>query len=292
VNDRRRLAVIAMAILALLWGYNWVVMKIAVHYTSPFDFAAWRTLGGGIVLALAGIVTRRRLRPQKPVAYFWIGFFQTAAFVGLVTWAVVTAGAGQVAMLAYTMPFWVALLAWPALGERLRFGQLVAIVIAFVGVACMVGKLHGLLADSLAVLAGLSWAIGTVIAKRVQRGGGIDLFGMTMWQMLFAGAVLTLVALLTPSHPTIWSPTYIAAVAYSAILATAVGYLLWLFVLDVLPARDASMGTLANPLIGVVGAWIQLGERPTLVEGIGMILVVIGLATLTLTDRKTPSKPA
>ncbi|HUN30145.1 MAG TPA: DMT family transporter, partial [Alphaproteobacteria bacterium] len=119
MRDRRPLALLALAFLALIWGYNWVVMKIAVTDASPFTFAAWRTLGGGVALLATALVLRKSLRPQFPATFFWIGFFQTACFVGLVTWAVVSAGAGQVAMLAYTMPLWVALLAWPLLGERI-----------------------------------------------------------------------------------------------------------------------------------------------------------------------------
>jgi drug/metabolite transporter (DMT)-like permease len=55
-----------------------------------------------------------------------------------------------------------------------------------------------------------------------------------------------------------------------------------MFVLDELPAREASMGTLANPVVGVIAAWIQLGERPSLLSGVGMLLVLTGLVLLTL----------
>ena len=287
IHDRRRAAVVALVVLALIWGYNWVVMKVAVESAPPFQFAALRTFGGGIALALVALALRKPLRPQYPVAFFWIGIFQTAAFVGLVTFAVVTAGAGQVAMLAYTMPLWVSLIAWPVLGERIRAPQALAILVAFAGVACMVGPLRGIgLAEILAVLAGLSWAIGIVMTKKLQRRGAIDLYGLTMWQMLFGGAVLAVIALAVPAHATEWTTPYVLAVGYNVLLATALAYVLWIFVLDVLPARDASMGTLANPVVGVLAAWAQLGEAPTRLSAIGMVLVVLGLIALTLADRR------
>jgi len=59
-----------------------------------------------------------------------------------------------------------------------------------------------------------------------------------------------------------------------------------MFVLDVLPARDAGMGTLANPVVGVLAAWLQLGEVPTRLAALGMFLIVAGLATLSLADRR------
>jgi len=270
-----------------MWGYNWVVMKIAVHDAAPFRFAAWRSLGGGVALAIVAIVSRRPLRPQFPRESAWIGLFQTAGFIGLATWAVVSAGAGQVAMLAYTMPLWVSLLAWPLLGERIGVWQAVAIAIAFAGVACMIGPLRSVgPAEWVAVLAGVSWAIGVILTKRLQRRANVDLFGLTMWQLLAGGAVLTIVALAVPAHPTVVNAAYVLAVAYNIVIATALAYFLWMFVLDVLPARDAGMGTLANPVVGVLAAWLQLGEVPTRLAALGMFLIVAGLATLSLADRR------
>lgn len=283
--NRRRLALVALVVLALIWGYNWVVMKIAVHDAPPFVFAAWRTLGGGLALLVAALSLRRRIRPQYPAAFFWIGLFQTGAFVGLVTWAIVSAGAGQVAMLAYTMPLWVSVIAWPVLGERLRWPHAVALIVALAGVALMMGPHASFgLPELLALAAGLSWAIGIIVAKRLQTRERVDLFNLTMWQLLFGGIALALVALVVPEHPTVWSASYVAAVVYNILLATALAYFLWIFVLDELPARDASMGTLANPVVGVIAAWLQLGEVPTVWAAIGMALVLAGLLLLPFAE--------
>ena len=290
----RLLAIAALVGLSLIWGNNWVLMKWAVRDASPFFFAAERALGGGVVLLLIAIVLRKPLRPERLFGYAMLGIFQITGFLGLVTWAVVTAGAGKVAMLSYTMPFWVALLAPALLGERLRFAQGVAIAIAFVGVVCMIAPLHGAwIADVMAVFAGISWAIGVIVAKRLQREARLDLYNMTMWQMLFGGIALLVIALIVPSHPTVWSATYIWILAYNVLLATAFAYILWIFVLQVLPARDASMGSLAVPLLAVMASWALLGERPTILEGSGMLLVVAGLVILAFADRLwLPGVPA
>ena len=285
--ERRTLALIALAVLALVWGYNWVVMKVAVHDAPPFTFAAWRTLGGGVALLMTALVLRKPLRPQFPVAFFWIGVFQTTCFVGLVTWAVVSGGAGQVAMLAYTMPLWVSLLAWPFLGERIGPWQAAAMIVALAGIACMIGPLRSVgVAELLAVIAGLAWAVGIILTKRLQRAARVDVFGLTMWQMLFGGLILSAIAVIVPSHPTLWTTPYVLAVAYNVILATALAYTLWTFVLEVLPARDAGMGTLANPVVGALAAWLQLGEMPTPLSATGMLLIAAGLVLLSLADRR------
>ncbi len=285
--DRRTRALAALVFLVFVWGYNWVVIKLAVLDASPFTFAASRTLGGGMVLLVAALALRKTLRPQYPVAYFWIGLFQTAGFIGLSTWAVVTAGAGQVAILVYTMPLWVSLLAWPFLGERIGGWQAASIGVALAGIACMFGPLRDVgLAEWLAVAAGFAWAIGIVLTKRLQQRAKPDVFGLSMWQMLFGGAILTIVALAVPGHATTWSARYVFALTYNVVLATALAYLVWVFVIDALPARDAGMGSLGTPVIGTLGAWLQLGEIPTRLTALGMVLVVAGLVMLSLADRR------
>ncbi|HEV7179391.1 MAG TPA: EamA family transporter [Candidatus Baltobacteraceae bacterium] len=287
-DKARNIALIALVALAFIWGYNWVVMKVAVHDASPFEFAAWRTFGGGCALAAGALFARKSFRAPHLGTYVWIGIFQTAVFVGLVTWAVVSAGAGQVAMLSYTMPLWVSLLAWPFLGERLRAPQAVAIAIAFAGVACMIGPLnHGWLPSLLALIAGVSWAVGVVLTKHVAQRERVDLYMLTMWQMLAGGVALVVVALVVPGRPTVWSSSYTLAIVYNIFFATALAYFLWTFILDKLPARTASMGLLTNPVVGAVAAWVQLGEVPTRLEAVGMVLVVAGLLALSIADRKS-----
>jgi len=60
-----------------------------------------------------------------------------------------------------------------------------------------------------------------------------------------------------------------------------VGLLLWLYILNSLPAGTAGVNSLAIPVVGVLSAWIQLGERPGALEAVGMALIVAGLAVLT-----------
>jgi drug/metabolite transporter (DMT)-like permease len=63
-------AALALAVLALIWGYNWVVMKVALLYAQPLTFAAMRTFLGALAL-LALLVFLRR--PLRPPAVRWTG---------------------------------------------------------------------------------------------------------------------------------------------------------------------------------------------------------------------------
>lgn len=274
----------ALAVLSIIWGYNWVIMKQASHYAGPFQFAALRTVFGTLILFAVLLARRQPLRLVAPGRMLLLGLLQTAGFTGLSQWALVSGGAGKTAVLAYTMPFWLLLLAWPLLGERLRGGQWVAVALAAAGLVFTVEpwRLAGSFAsDVLAVLSGLSWAASAIVAKRLLAQVSVDLLSLTAWQMLFGALVLTIVALLVPAPPMALDPPLVLAVAYTSIVGTGFAWLLWLYVLDKLPAGIAGMGSLAIPAIGVLSAWLQFGERPRTSEWSGMLLIGAALAVLS-----------
>ena len=95
----RDLGAAALILLALIWGYNWVVMKIGLEYAQPFTFAALRTFLGALSLFLLLIVLRRSLRPPTLGFTIVIGLLQTTGFVGLLMWALQSGGAGKTSVL-------------------------------------------------------------------------------------------------------------------------------------------------------------------------------------------------
>ena len=66
---------VAFALLALIWGYNWVVMKLALQYAGPLDFAALRVALGALLLFLLLVALRIPLKPRHVVKTFWLGMF-------------------------------------------------------------------------------------------------------------------------------------------------------------------------------------------------------------------------
>lgn len=73
---------------------------------------------------------------------------------------------------------------------------------------------------------------------------------------------------------------FVGALIYNVLLATTLAWLPWLNALRTLSAGAAGLGTLAIPMIGVASAWLQLGERPTGGEAVGMALIISELAIL------------
>ncbi|HET7586973.1 MAG TPA: DMT family transporter, partial [Gammaproteobacteria bacterium] len=243
----------AFAILALIWGYNWVVMKLAMEYCGPIAFAALR-VGFGVVLLFALLVALRvPLKPRHVGKTLLLGLFQTAGFTGLISWSLDFGQAGKSAVLAYTMPFWVIVLGWPFLGERLRGRQWAAVGVAFVGLILVLEVWNsgaGLMNSLVALGAGASWGISVILVKKIPVSGRDELLSLTTWQMAFGVIPLIAVALLIQEQPIVWSGYFIGALVYNALGATMIAWLLWLYILQRLPATISGLSSLIVPIIG------------------------------------------
>lgn len=282
-------AAAALALVSLIWGYNWVAMKLSLVDAAPTDSAAWRFLIGA--LALAPVVWRMGHSLRVPRSEWWLclllAVLLAANFTGTL-WALKLGGTGRVAVLTYTMPFWTILMARVFLHERMRPAQWIAIGLAAAGLVVLIdpGHLGGLLPSLLALFAGLSWGASVVLVKRVQGRTKTHLTTLTFWQMLIGAGLLALGSMAADTPPVRWTPLFTACLLYSAVLGSSVAWLLFYHALARLPAGIAGLGTLATPVVGVIAAAIQFGERPTGTELLGMALIGIGLALLALPERR------
>jgi drug/metabolite transporter (DMT)-like permease len=280
----RDLGLAALVLLAFIWGYNWVVMKIGLAYAEPVTFAALRTFLAALGLLVMLAILRRPLRPVAVGHTIVIGLLQTTGFVGLLMLALQNGGAGKTSVLTYTMPFWLLVLAWAFLGERLRGAQWPAVGMALAGLLLVLSpwQLQGTVSSVLAVCGAVCWAASAVVVKRLQAKRHVDLLSLTTWQMLFGSLPLVALSLLLPQQGPEWTGVFVLTLAYNVILGNAVAWLLWLYGLRKLAAGTAGLGTLLTPVIGVVAAWLQLGERPDVWEAAGMALIVGALAVVTV----------
>jgi len=283
-------AFIALIVLTIIWGYNWVVMKSALAYAGAFQFAALRTCIGALCLFAALLLLRRPFRIREMPTLILLGLLQTSGFTGLLIWALVEGGAGKTAVLTYTMPFWVMLLAWPLLGEKITGWQWPAALLSTMGMLFILDPLHlgtDLFSMFLALLSGIFWALSVVVAKKLhQRVPDLDLLALTAWQMLFGSIPIVIAAYLIPAVEIQWTPYFIGAVIFNAVFCNALAWMLWLYALQRLSAGVASMSSMLAPVIGVMAAWVELHEVPSRTEFIGMALIALSLAIISMISIK------
>lgn len=278
-------AAAALGLMSLIWGYNWIAMKIALAYSSPMDAAAVRfTLGAATLIPAAVYMGYGLAMPRNEWRYVAVLSVALAMNFAFTLYALGLGGVGKTAVLVYTMPFWVILFARVWLKERMRPAQWVAVGFALAGLAVLVDvvNLRGWLPSLLATISGASWAASVVFIKSIQGRIRTHLMTLTVWQMGVCAVLLWTLAGLTGTPPIHWTWQFVLAIGFSAILGSALSWMLFYYALARLPASMAGLGTLATPVIGVAAAWLHLGERPGAQDALGMLLIVAGLLLLSV----------
>jgi drug/metabolite transporter (DMT)-like permease len=234
---------------------------------------------------LFGLLRWRRLplAPPRWKPLLLVALAQTLGFQALVQWALVDGGAGRTALLAYTMPFWVVLLAWWLLRDRPSRWQWASLALAFAGLLFLLEPWKGMGGSQstlLAIAGGLCWAVGTVLSKRMFQRGEARVLQLTAWQMAVGTVGLVLVALAVDERPMEWNGGLVLALAYNGVLASGLAWLLWSWLVDRLPAQVAGVSSLVIPILGVLFAWAVLHEAPDRAEWAGIALLVAALAAV------------
>ena len=159
-----------LVVTAFGWGLNWPATKFLLEQCPPLTA---RGIAGVVAgLALAGIALARgetlTVPPRLRLRLVASALLNVSAWMGLTTLSLLWLNAGEAATLAYTMPVWAALLAWPILREQLGLHRIVALVLGISGVAVLLGgnvfhaetdKLPGV---AIALTAAMLFALGTV----------------------------------------------------------------------------------------------------------------------------------
>jgi len=277
-------AYLALAILTLVWGCNWIVMKFALQGAHPAILNMQRTWIAVVVLFAVLLWRGGPLWPASWLAVIVTGTFQTTINFSATTMALAEGGAGRTSVLVFTMPFWTLLLAAVFLHERVKGTQWFAIAFAVLGMVLIVEpwNWHGDLQPKLwAVLSGFGWAAGSVCTKYFQRQHKLDPLNFLAWQMMVGVLPLSLIPLLFEFPPSQWSVTHALLMFYVGGVSTAFGFLLWIAVLRYLPAGTASLNIFAIPVIALVLSMLIFGERLTASEWSGIACIGAGLAIVS-----------
>jgi drug/metabolite transporter (DMT)-like permease len=269
---------------ALGWGLNWPATKFLLTTCPPLSARGVAGLVAGAILFAFAASRGEALAVPR---HLWgrlagISLLNVSAWMGLTTASLLWLPAGQAATLAYTMPVWAALLAWPMLGDRPTPRQAAAIVLGIGGVIILVGGVRFRLdaatlpGVALAMAAAGLFAFGTVLSKRMPLP--LPRLTLTAWQV-FLGCIPLLVAglLFEETHFDALPVIGWVALAYTAFVSMGLCYLLWFAAVRRLKASSAAIGTLLTPVIGVAASTFALGDPLTMSQALSLGLVVAGI---------------
>jgi len=277
-----------LVVLCVIWGATWPIMRIALYEIPPLSMRTVTAALGSLTLYLACRARGRSLHIPNLTAGVHLtiaSLLNIVAFTVFGSFAQLTAATSRVTILAYTMPIWAVLFAWPLLGERPNRTQTAALFLCAGGLAILIYPLAETKVPPgiwLALLTGVCWAAGTIYLKWAQIK--VDPMAIASWQVTIALVVTTALMFLFEGglHFAAASPLALLCTVSTGFLANGVAYGLWFAIVRRLPSMTASLGVLGSPVIGVVSSILILGDRPTAADLIGFALIFAASACVLL----------
>lgn len=281
------MAWLAYAVCALVWGSTYFGIALGIESFRPFGMVASRYLAAGSLALLISRLNREPLPLKRDLPHLALqGVLLLGISNALVTWAEAFVPSGLTAVLCSTTPFFYALLA----RENLRPRTWLGLAVGFAGVALLTWKPGQGLALSLQGLAALLgatflWAYGTLHGKRHIQGRG--LMGNVGVQMLSGGAFAALLLPFTGGflHAPLTRGALLA-VAYLTIFGSLLTFTAFGYLTRVWSPTKMSTYAFLNPLVAVLLGSLFLREPFTLRAGLGMAVILAGVALVQFPRRK------
>lgn len=269
----------------VIWGLNFVVMKIGLQGIGPMLLGALRFAAAALPFLL--FVRFPKLPWRYVVAYGLAQGLGQFGFLFLGLQMGMTAGMASVVM--QTQAFFTLLLAVPVLGERARWSQGLGLLVALGGLV-LIATAHGegpgqmtLAGFVLTLSAAFMWAVSNLVARLASRVADYDPFPFIVWSSVFPIVPFMALALWMDGPSVVWaqvaglSLSAVLAVLFLAWLATLLAYTLWTQLLQRHPAGRVTPFSLLVPVVGLWAAWMFFDEVPLFQQWLGTGAVLMGL---------------
>jgi drug/metabolite transporter (DMT)-like permease len=277
-----------IVVLILAWGSTFAAVKIGLRHSPPVLFGGIRSVVGGlVVLAIAVRLGRVARVRQHARWYLLLTLWNVIGMFGLQVLAIEKLPSGLAAVLIYLQPVLTGVLAGPLLGEHVGRTALVGLLVGFAGIAAVgVGALDGhvsVVGVGYALGTALAWSLGTITVKRAP----VDLWWAVALPFTVGGVVLCALSLAFEGGSISWTPSFVAALAYSTLVGTSLSWGLWFALVAAGEATRAAAVIFFVPLVSLVIGVVVLHETLHASLVVGAALVVVGV---WLVNRR-PSPP-
>lgn len=282
-------------LVVLIWGINFVVIKIGLHNFSPFLLAGLRFTFVAFPACL--LVSRPKVPLHLIIAYgLSISFLQ----FGLLFLALnLGMPAGLASLLLQSQAFFTLLFGALCLREKIQFHHILGLLIAIVGMVCLANssidpaQTSGMSLFTLLLTLGaaLSWGIGNIISKVILRSYPVEPLKLVVWSAFVPIIPFMICALLFDGRESFWHSLVsinlanVLTIFYLAILCTIVAYAIWGGLLNKYPTATVAPLTLLVPVVGMVAATLVLGETLSSWQILSVMLIITGLIVNSFAPR-------
>ncbi|HUV09174.1 MAG TPA: EamA family transporter [Spirochaetia bacterium] len=281
----KRLEMVSLILLGLIWGSSFLFIKVALADIPPLTLVFIRIALGALCLLIVLRFQGKRMPAFGPVwgAFFLMGLLNGAVPYTLISIGEVTIDSGLAAILNATMPIFTLILAhFLTEDEPLSWERSLGVAVGLLGVIVLVG-VDALLGigthfwSQMAVIgAAVSYALATIVGRRFLKGYPAI---VAATGQLIGGAVLMAPLSLILDTPWKLNPSWLSVGTLLAlsIVGTSVAYLFYFYLLNRVGATRTSMVTYIVPLTGVLWGAVFLGERFHWWSFLALGLILIGV---------------
>ena len=286
----------ALVATTVFWGLSFVATKVALESIPPFTLIFARFMLA--FLFFAALMIRHGVpsfTPKDHLKLFLMAIFEPGLYFLCETQGLLYTSAAKVSLIIATIPIAVMILSAIILKEKTNRLGIIGVFLSLVGIATLIigdpdfscdlgGSLKG---DLLIFGAVLSAAFYIVSARNL--GRRYSSRAITSMQC-FYGALFFAPALFLDIPMLSWaaiSPRSLVALLYLAVFATVAAFFFYNYALTKIPASRASIFINGIPVVTALGAWIILGERLTLLQGAGGVLVLAAVFITNLMNRNS-----
>lgn len=276
-----------IVLFCLLWSYAFVAGKIGVTYCPPLILLAGRFSVAGILIlgfvALRG--ERWSLSVRDTLVFALIGVANNALYLGLGYTGLKSVSAGLGGLIVSANPVFTAVFAALLLNEQLTWRKVSGLLLGMTGVGLIVWHRLSVGTDSLngilftfASLASI--VVGTILFKLLAPKGSLWIGNGV--QNLAAGIVLTPIAFtLSSVNDIVPNLPLLGSFAFLTLGGSVLAYVIWFHLLRVCGATAASAYHFLMPPLGMLFAWIILGEHVAVRDLLGIVPVALGIYLVT-----------
>ena len=282
--------------LGIIWGASFLSVHVALNGIGPFSVAAGRIAIGALALALLCLVRRLPLPSLTHDRKVWLhalgmAFFSNVLPFSLLSWAQQHVTSGFAGITMALVPLFTLILAHFLLpGERLTMSRFVGFALGLVGVFVLIGTnaLDAVgaelepVARVVCIIAGLSYAIGSMITRR---SPSVDPISFSTAALLLATVMILPMALLIEGVPREMPPlSALAAMAYLGLLPTALATLILVHVIRTAGPTFLTMTNYHVPVWSVIFGTLILAEPlpPQFLIALGLILLGLLVSRVSL----------
>lgn len=278
---------------AILWSTTFVCTRylLAGNRTDPLTLSTIRCMLGGLILLGIGLLRpgmlKLRLRPADLARLAGLALCGLSGMTVLLFYGLQHTTAINSSMLMQLSPILIMIMGL-GIGERITWHNLAAMLLSLFGTMLTVGfitqaglnmSMSGARGNLLVLGSATCWALYAVLSKStVQRLGG---FTATTWVMLLGAAELMALRLALPAefNPPVDVGSW-AVIIYMAIFPTALAFYAWYEALRLIDLTILNIMQYLTPVFTILLAWWLLGERLTWLQGLGIVIVLSGVAML------------